>query len=98
MPEQSVRLRSKTLLRELMRAANNGDGYSLRDMADRLPCGKSMIHALISDSEKHGKVTCTQSLAVRIAEVVGVPFAVLFEPSPSTHRGRPSTKKEPVAA
>lgn len=98
MPEQSVRLRSNALLRELIAAANGGDGYSLRDMADRLPCGKSMIHALVTDNPEHRKTTCSEALGRRIAEVVGVPFTVLFAPSPSTHRGRPSRNADRAAA
>jgi len=93
MADQSVRLRSHLLLRELRLAANGGDGFSLRDMADRLPCGKSMIAAL----ESGQKQTCTAYLGERIAEVVGVPFTVLFAPAPSVRRGRPS-KSQDVAA
>jgi hypothetical protein len=93
MQRESVRLRSAPLLRELMKAANGGQGYSLRDMADRLPCGKSMVHALVSGE----KQTCRAELGERIAEVVGVPFAVLFAPAPSIRPGRPSRQQDVAA-
>ena len=91
--ETSVRLRSAALLRELMAAANGGDGYSYRDMADRLPCGKSMIGSLATGE----RTTCTESLGDRIAEVLGVATSVLFAPAPSVKRGRPSTKQVDAA-
>lgn len=90
---ESVRLRSAALMRELMAAANNGEGYSLRDMADRLPCGKSMVHALTDGT----KTTCSAGLGERIAEVLGVPFQVLFMPAPSVKRGRPSRNLDVAA-
>ena len=90
---QSVRLRSAALMRELMSAADNGRGYSVRDMADRLPCGKSMVHALASGA----KVTCTDNLGSRISEVLGVPTSVLFMPAPSVRAGRPSTRQDAAA-
>lgn len=82
----TVRLRSATLMAELMRAKE----LSVRDMADRLPCGKSMVGAL----SKGTKTTCTEALGDRIAEVLGVPTSVLFMPAPSVRRGRPSTQKD----
>lgn len=88
--DQSVRLRSHLLLKELRMAANGGEGFSLRDMADRLPCGKSMVSAL----ENGEKQTCSAILGERIAEVVGVPFTVLFAPAPSVRRGRPSSRQD----
>lgn len=71
---------------ELMKAQD----FSVRDMADRLPCGKSMVHALASGT----KVTCTSGLGDRIAEVLGVPPSVLFLPAPSVRRGRPSIVRD----
>ena len=89
MTEQaSVRVRSAALLRELMSAADNGKGYSRRDMADRLPCGKTMISDLASGET----LTCSKALGDRIAEVLGVASSVLFAPAPSVKRGRPSTR------
>jgi hypothetical protein len=82
----SVRVRSSALLVELRRSTD----LSLRDMADRLPCGKSMLHAL----ETGTKQTCSAVLAERIAEVLGVKCAVLFAPAPSVHRGRPSRQED----
>ena len=82
----TVRLRSPALMAELMKA----QGFSNRDMADRLPCGKSMVHALASGT----KTTCTENLGARIAEVLRVPTSVLFLPAPSVRRGRPSMIKD----
>ena len=82
----TVRLRSSALMAELMRAKE----LSVRDMADRLPCGKSMVGAL----SKGTKQTCTAGLGERIAEVLGVPTSVLFLPAPSVRRGRPSTMRD----
>lgn len=76
MARETVRLRSKTLMFELKEARS----YSLRDMADRLPCGKSMVHALLTGE----KTTCSAKLGERIAEVLGVAPQVLFMPVVST--------------
>lgn len=76
MARQTVRLRSKTLMFELKEAR----GYSVRDMADRLPCGKSMVSALLTGQ----KTTCSARLGARIAEVLGVAPQVLFMPVVST--------------
>lgn len=73
---QTVRLRSTVLLKELMKAKN----FSLRAMADRVPCGKSMVHALLTGEKK----TCTAALGDRIAEALGVAPQVLFAPVIST--------------
>lgn len=73
---QTVRPRSTALLRELVKAK----GYSVREMADRLPCGKSMISALMTGEKK----TCSATLATRISEVLGVAPQVLFTPIAST--------------
>jgi hypothetical protein len=80
---QTVRLRSHSLLTELVRAK----GFTVRDMADRLPCGKSMVHALMTGE----KQSCSAYLGERIAEVVGVPTAVLFAPAVSKNVAAPST-------
>lgn len=83
MARQTVRIRSSALLRELVKAK----GYTVRDMADRLPCGKSMIHALMTADQttsKDRKYTCSKRLGDRIAEVLGVAPQVLFAPIEST--------------
>ena len=94
MPRESVRPRSVALLRELVAKANRGpgqpEGYSVRELADRLPCGKSMVHALLSGT----KTQCSKALGDRIAEVLGVPSAVLFAPVESTSRGRTSRRED----
>lgn len=84
MPRDTVRPRSTALLRELMKAKN----YSVRDMADRLPCGKSMISALTTGA----KPSCSRALGDRIAEVLGVAPQVLFAPVESTPVDKASTK------
>lgn len=81
---QTVRLRSPRLLTELVKAK----GYTVRDMADRLPCGKSMIHALMTGE----KQSCSAYLGERIAEVVGVAPVVLFAPKVSTNAADSSAK------
>ena len=86
---ESVRVRSGALLRELLAAKE----YSLRDVADKAQCSKSIVHALITTNPTHGKTTCTAALAGRISEVLGVPTSVLFAPAPSVRRGRPSTQQ-----
>jgi transcriptional regulator with XRE-family HTH domain len=74
---------------ELMKAK----GFSSRDMADRLPCGKSMVAELANGSRQ----TCSEGLGDRIAEVLGVATRILFVPAPSVRRGRPSTRKDVAA-
>ncbi len=92
---ESVRHRSPALTRELMRTK----GYSYREIAERVGCGKTMIQRLVTDDPGQRKSTCSARLGERIAEVLGVPAEVLFAPSPSTRRGRPpTTKKEAEAA
>ncbi len=91
MARETVRPRSVPLLRELMSTPrpNYPKGLSLRDMEGR-GIGKSMIHALLSSNPKVRKETCSAELGVRISEVLGVPFSVLFAPVESTDRGRAS--------
>lgn len=84
--DMTVRLRSASLMAELMSAQD----LSIRDLADRLPCGKSMVGALI----KGTKTTCTDLLGERIAEALRVPASVLFMPAPSVRRGRPCLLKD----
>lgn len=92
MARETVRPRSVPLLRELMNTPRAGypTGFSLRDMEDR-GIGKSMMHALLTDNPKVRKDTCSAALGVRIAEVLGVPFTVLFAPVESTLAG-PASK------
>ena len=72
MPRETVRPRSVTLLSELVRSKD----FTVRDMADRLPCGKTMINDLMLGK----KATCSKALGDRIAEVLGVAPHVLFAP------------------
>ena len=85
----SVRVVRAGLIRELLAAK----GYSLRDVADKARCSKSIVHALITTNPTQQKTTCTADLADRISEVLGVPTSVLFAPEPSVVRGRPSSKR-----
>lgn len=93
--ERTVRLRSRTLLLELMANANNGAGYSYREMAERCSCGKTIIGNLATGED----ATCSESLGDRIAEVLRVPAPVLFAVDESVKRGRSSVARtEPVPA
>ena len=83
MPRQTVRPRSVALLCELVKAK----GYTVRDMADRLPCGKTMINDLMLGKKK----TCSQGLGDRIAEVLGVAPQVLFAPVESSKKDTSSS-------
>lgn len=80
--QEWARLKSTALLCAHMDAAN----LSFRDMADRLPVSKSTVHDLSTGR----KPVVKAEVAERIAEVLQVPFPVLFAPAPSTKRGRPS--------
>lgn len=82
--ECTVRLRSRLLLAELMSTANNGKGFSYREMAERCSCGKTMIGNLVTGEDE----TCTESLGDRIAEVLRVDPRILFVPDESVKRGR----------
>lgn len=82
--ERTVRLRSRLLLAELMSTANNGKGFSYREMAERCSCGKTMIGNLVTGEDE----TCTESLGDRIAEVLRVDARILFVPDESVKRGR----------
>lgn len=82
--ERSVRLRSRTLLAELLATANNGNGFSYREMAERCSCGKTMIGNLVTGEDS----TCSESLGDRIAEVLRVDPRILFAPDESVKRGR----------
>lgn len=82
--EPTARLKRPELLASLMAAANNGDGFSYRDMADRCSCGKTMIGNLVTGEDE----TCSQSLAERIVEVLRVPFDYLFAADVSANDGR----------
>jgi hypothetical protein len=62
----------------------DGD-WSVRDLADRCRCGKSIIHDLVNEtpvtpSGRKRKDTCSRSLAERIEEALGVKPGLLFEP------------------
>ena len=93
MASQSVRLKSRPLLVELVKAANGGNGYSLRELEDRLPCSKSTIGDILNGN----KTVFSAYLGERIAEVVGIAPAVLLAPTTSIKRGRPSTKQDVAA-
>lgn len=82
--ERTVRLRSRLLLAELMSTANDGKGFSYREMAERCSCGKTMIGNLVTGEDE----TCSESLGDRIAEVLRVDRRILFVLDESVKRGR----------
>ena len=75
-----MHLRSADTLRAL---AKQG-GHSYQDVAASAGCHKSFIGAL----EVGDKAGCSDELAERIAEVLGVPVDVLFAPIASGDTGR----------
>jgi transcriptional regulator with XRE-family HTH domain len=87
--ENTVVLRSRLLLSETRRLR----GLSLRDMADRLPCGKSFIQAL----ESGAKTSCSSQLGARIEETLAVPPGLLFAPLKSSLPDKPSARKDVAA-
>lgn len=86
----TVTLRSRLLLRETRKLRD----LSLRDMGDRLPCGKSFIQAL----EVGTKTTCSAAVGARIEEVLGVPEGLLFQPVKSAAADSPSLVRDGQAA
>ncbi len=71
--------KSGAALRELIR-----QDYSLASFAVMAGCSRSMIHGLCTGE----KPSCSDDLAGRIAESLGVSADVLFVPSKSPGRGR----------
>lgn len=86
---QAMRPKSLMLIRELMKSKE----LTVRDMADRLPVGKSTVGNLLTGKQP----TCSPELADRISEVLDIDSAVLFAPSVSAKRGRPSTRSDAAA-
>lgn len=78
----TYRLRSKTLLVELM-----DKQISIRALAERVDCSKAMIQHLREGT----KTSCSESLALRIEEELGMPEGVLF--SSVALPNRPSTDR-----
>lgn len=75
-----MKLRSPEMLRIMMR----DHGFSMARLARYADCSKSMISHLCEGR----KSSCSQELAVRIAEAFGVSAEVLFEPRASAVSGR----------
>jgi transcriptional regulator with XRE-family HTH domain len=74
-PRSTYRLRSRILFNELI------DGeWSLRALADRAGCGKTMIWNLKTGED----TTCSQALAERLSEALGIKMSALFAPVSST--------------
>lgn len=69
--------------REMFRAAIDRAGLSHGGLAGRVGCSKSFISALAIGR----KTGATPELAERIAEVLGIPVEVLFEPIRSGQTG-----------
>lgn len=78
-PRDTYQVRSKALLRELMR-----DEWSIRDLADACKVKKSIIHELQSDtvmpSGRVPKDRCSRTLAAEIERNLGVKPGLLFAP------------------
>ena len=75
----SMRPKSGAALRELIR-----QDYSLAAFAATAVCSRSMIHGLCAGD----KASCSDDLADRIAESLGVSVDVLFVPLRSPIGGR----------
>lgn len=90
MPHQSY----EVLKPEFLKIARAAKKLSLREAADRLPCGKSALQALETGKLK----TLSKTLGDRIVEVYGAPIEFLFVPAPSVKRGRPAKDRGQVAA
>lgn len=75
---ETVRLRSRSLLAELLAAHQ----LSYRDAADRLNgrCGKTMIGKLVTGE----KLTCSAEVGAAIEEMLGQLPGILFVPVAST--------------
>ncbi len=79
---------------EVLKAMMDRRGFSYERLARYAGCSKSFIGHLRSGH----KTTCTEKLAVDIAEALDVPLDVLFVKSPSTDRGDSIRKKQRAAA
>lgn len=86
-PRSTYRLRSKQLLNELMK-----DEWSIRALAEKAGCKKSMIWNLTTDNEKYADTTCSEHLARAISEALGIKLLALFAPVVSTDSDSASTK------
>lgn len=71
-----MKLRSADTLRALMQQ----DDFSLGRLARYADCSKGFISHLLSGR----RTSCTPELAHNIAEALGVPLEILFEPKVST--------------
>lgn len=75
----TYRLRSTSLLAQLMEHPGRGNAYSLRELASNVSRGKSWMGKL-----RHGRVAeMPEHIARQIAETLGVDLLVLFMPCPS---------------
>lgn len=80
-PRSTYRLRSRTLLNELM------DGeWSVRALADDAKCSKTMVWNLKSGEDD----TCSEDLARRLSESLGIKMTALFAAVSSTRMDDPS--------
>lgn len=82
-----MRLKSADTLRALMQQ----DEFSFGRLARYAGCHKSFISHLLAGRRS----TCTPDMAERIAEALGVPTTVLFDPnaSPSSTRAVKSSSR-----
>lgn len=85
-----MRLKSGALLRELM----NTKHLSNADVALSAKCGRTFISALVNER----RTSCTPAVAMRIAERLEVPLALLFDPKTSAASGQNIKTREKVPA
>lgn len=71
-----MKLRSPNILRALMQQ----DDFSMGRLARYAGCSKGFISHLLAGRRR----ACTPELATRIAEALGVPIEILFDPKVSS--------------
>lgn len=80
-----MQLQSGDTLRALIRQR----GYSMAQVARGAGCSKAFMHGLCSGA----KQSCSVQLGQRIAEILDVPFELLFATNSSRHPGQSINKK-----
>lgn len=85
-----MRLKDGKILRGMM----DHQRLSNADVAAHARCGRTFISALVNGR----RTSCTPAVAVRIAERLGVPVEVLFDPKESAPSGSRNKQRGTVAA